>query len=185
MNIDTEGAAADLRRLADEIEKTRDLGHFETKFRLETLHDENELSRLVKGISVWEKEITGSRYLYSFVATDTELAKLCQKAMVNARARKIDNRRFSRVNGDGQVTRCLYVGSSKSLATRIRQHFGLAYRGTYAMQMMHWQAATPLLGTVRFQATRFPSTTNASVLQALEDKLWMNERPLFGRMGAR
>ena len=185
MNIDPCGAAADLRALADQIEQTRAIDGFDGELCLENLQDEEETTRLISEITAWEREVPNARYLYSFTVPDTALSLRCRDALARARSRNVDNRRFSKLNGDLEESCCLYVGSSRSLSSRIRQHLGLAHRGTYAMQMAHWQPEERLEGRVRFSATRFASDTGASILQALEDKLWLTERPLFGRMGAR
>ena len=185
MNIDPDGAAADLRALADQIEQASAIDSFDSEVRLENLQDEEETTRLISEITAWEREVPNARYLYSFTVPDTALSLRCRDALARARSRNVDNRRFSKLNGDLEESCCLYVGSSRSLSSRIRQHLGLAHRGTYAMQMAHWQPEERLEGRVRFSATRFASDTGASILQALEDKLWLTDRPLFGRMGAR
>ena len=185
MNIDTSGAAADLRALADHLESTVAIGEFCSDFRLEDLQDETCISRFVSSVTDWEREVRDARYLYSFSVSDTDLARRCRAALARARLRNVGNRRFSRLNVDQENSSCLYIGSSKSLTSRIRQHLGLVHRGTYAMQMTHWQPEQPLEGVVSFKATRFPGDTDAAILQALEDKLWQTERPLLGRMGAR
>lgn len=185
MNIDPYGAAADLRALADQLEQTCAIDSFDSEIRLEHLQNEAATDLLIESVTAWEREVADARYLYSFTVSDADLSIRCQAALARARSRNVDNRRFSRVNGDLENSNCLYVGSSRSLSSRVRQHLGLAHRGTYAMQMVHWQPETPLEGRVCFKASRFPASTDALILQALEDKLWMTERPVFGRMGAR
>ena len=187
LNIDTYGAAADLRKLAEQIENTHSLDGIQCEFRLEDLHDNDAMIDMVDHIFQWEKQVQDARYLYSFTLPSAELAIRCRDAVARTRVpeRNTENCRFSRVNGDQEGSCCLYVGSSRSLATRLKQHLGLAYRGTYAMQMMHWQPEQSLEGRVYFDVTRFGAGIEATVLQALEDKLWQSERPLLGRMGAR
>ncbi len=51
MNIDTSGAAEDLRKLAIQIEQTQCLDDFQCEFSLEDLHDREELISLTKSLS--------------------------------------------------------------------------------------------------------------------------------------
>ena len=149
MNIDPHGAAADLRALADQIEQASAIDSFDSEIRLENLQDEEATTRLIdRDYGLGEGSCRCSLPLFVY-CLGSALAVRCRAALARARSRNVDNRRFSRVNGDLEDSCCLYVGSSELLSSRIRQHLGLAHRGTYAMQMAHWQPEAPLEGRVR------------------------------------
>jgi hypothetical protein len=97
---------------------------------------------------------------------------------VKAKARKTRWRAYPHLNA--QRT-CLYVGSSRSLATRLRDHLGFGPKGTYALQLLHW--APPLSLQLEFVCARYAEDTPTEVIAALEDTLWEARRPMFGRKG--
>ncbi len=76
---------------------------------------------------------------------------------------------------------CLYVGSTtgSSLQSRIGQHFGFGYAGTYALHLSHWQG-TPF--EVRLTVATYEGV-EPRVIQELEDYLWSTVQPMFGKTG--
>lgn len=89
---------------------------------------------------------------------------------------------YCRVNVDHMHTDTLYVGRSKKLRTRLRQHLGAESRGIYSMHLQRW--ATGNDATVGISYMKFERMEDLFV-QAIEDGLWASLRPLFGRKGER
>jgi hypothetical protein len=79
---------------------------------------------------------------------------------------------------------CFYVGSSESMADRLRQHLGYGPARTYALHLIHWAKDLPTM-EVNFTCARYAKDTSPEVMQVLEDTLWKNLKPMFGRVGAR
>ena len=103
---------------------------------------------------------------------------MVERAFVKAKDRKTHKRAYPHLNAPGT---CLYVGSSRSLATRFRDHLGFGPKGTYALQLVHW--APQLSLQLEFVCARYAEDTPAEVIAALEDTLWDARRPMFGRKG--
>lgn len=81
----------------------------------------------------------------------------------------------------------LYVGSSRSFASRLQQHFGFGYEGTYALHLKRWVpeplCRTPLV--LEYWTVLNSTKARPEVLQTLEDYLWDHSRPVFGRRGSK
>jgi len=95
--------------------------------------------------------------------------------------------RLSRKNELTEDGVTLYVGSSRDFSSRLQQHFGYGYEGTYALHLKRWVPErlwrSPLL--VEYWTVRDSEGTRPIVFQAVEDYLWDHSRPIFGRRGAK
>ena len=85
-------------------------------------------------------------------------------------------------NNEKKDSDILYIGSSKNLRARFKQHLGDGPVGTYAMHMKHWINGINL--KIEFTYHRFSGFSN-NALQALEDGLWDRLKPMFGKRGAK
>jgi len=92
-------------------------------------------------------------------------------------------RAYSRFNGINEESRCLYVGQSKDICKRLREHCGHGARRTYSLQLNHWAATLHL--PLRLHCAHYVNSVNNDMLQALEDRLWNELKPMFGRRGPR
>lgn len=81
------------------------------------------------------------------------------------------------------VSRTIYVGSSRSIASRLCQHLVHGPKGTYALHLAQWCPAGPhqLKVEVQVPIGEMP----AELVQTAEDALWDRYQPMFGRRGAR
>ncbi|WP_181298934.1 GIY-YIG nuclease family protein [Pseudomonas sp. Q2-TVG4-2] len=127
-----------------------------------------------------ERSSTDAQYIYRIDASEQVCAQLLHAAFSDAKEKRLGNRAYARLH---QASRVLYVGSSRSLMTRLKQHLGFGPRGTYAMQVSHW--LPPVEGELHIQAWRFASNVSGEVIQTVEDGLWAASSPMFGRQGAR
>jgi hypothetical protein len=99
---------------------------------------------------------------------------------VYAQAKADKGRSFARVN---KASTTLYVGSSRSLSKRIREHLGFGFPRTYAIHLAYW---APKLGLqLRLHAALYPVDSAPKAVQALEDCLWESLKPMLGRQGQR
>jgi len=133
-------------------------------------------SALVKDISDWAGTSQRCLYCLECRSSGVDLAAV-ERAFAKAKARKTDKRAYPRLNGPGT---CFYVGSSRAVAKRVRDHLGYGARGTYALQLVHW---APESLPLDFVCARYADDTPFEVVQALEDTLWETKRPMFGRQG--
>lgn len=128
----------------------------------------------------WEKENDDSRFIYFIIANpDVDLSS-CHKSFAEAKESKRAERAYARLNTESIV---FYVGSSKSLSNRIKDHLGFGYKGTYSIQMCYWVLEQK--GGITIKIYRFGSEYSANAIQAIEDGLWNKYSPMFGRRGAR
>ena len=113
------------------------------------LPDEAAVLRLLKEVSEWVGASKACLYYFDCRSADVDLATV-ERAFVKAKARKAHKRAYPHLNAPGT---CLYVGSSRSLATRFRDHLGFGPKGTYALQLVHW--APPLSLQLEFVCARY------------------------------
>ncbi len=122
----------------------------------------------------------GAQYIYRIAVSEQVASETLHAAFRDAKDKKLGNRAYARLH---HVSRTLYVGSSSSLMSRLKQHLGFGPKGTYAMQICHWLPAID--GALQIQVWRFAEDIPREVVQAIEDGLWAASNPMFGRQGAR
>ena len=120
----------------------------------------------------------GARTIYCIEAQQGADAAACLRAFA---ARPDGDRKFARNNGIESC--CLYVGSSVHMAQRLKEHLGFGAAGTYALQLAYW-AADLGCGFMLTCAT-YDDRTPPLAIQTMEDALWDELRPMFGRRGTR
>lgn len=115
------------------------------------------------------------------VSKDSDLLSM-MKAFATARKKK--DRKYSKLNQSGKS--CLYVGSScTGFVKRINEHFGFGSKSTYALHLCHWaQQAFPSM-KLTLNYVEYPEDTDPELIQILEDTLWENSEPMFGRKGSK
>jgi hypothetical protein len=86
---------------------------------------------------------------------------------------------------------CLYVGSSigtkrTGITTRIKQHLEKSSSGTFALHLAAWCKNDESI-EINFDIWDFSSVVegNPIYLQIIEDIIWENYKPLFGKKGAK
>ena len=77
----------------------------------------------------------------------------------------------------------MYVGSSEKVYQRLKEHLGFGAQGTYSLQLTCWANSFDL--EIEFECAKYSATIGRKVLQVLEDTLWAELLPMFGRQGAR
>jgi hypothetical protein len=72
----------------------------------------------------------------------------------------------------------LYVGSSRrNLKSRLLQHAGQCYKGTYALHLKNW-----FVGEIKITVREYD--VSDSVLQLIEDGISFELKPAFGKTGS-
>lgn len=146
---------------------------------LQALPTEAAASSLIAEVVEWAGPSRTCLYYFELRSQDIDLTEV-ESAFRKAKARKAEKRAYPRLNAQGN---CFYVGSSRSVAVRLKEHLGFGASGTYALQLVHW--AAPLSLRLDFVCAKYPEDTPVEVIQTLEDTLWEARRPMFGRRGRR
>ena len=141
----------------------------------------DDARRVVDETKGWAGDATAFIYVFRLVTPHPD-PEAISKAFAGAKDDEIGSRAYARLN-KGYSSGCMYVGSSQTLPHRLATHFGLGARGTYALQLQYW--ALDLNLSLEIECARYPDELPPGVLQALEDTLWSEERPMFGRRGAK
>lgn len=104
------------------------------------------------------------------------------EAYCAAKASKAGGRAFARVNLPNENnSKFLYIGSSANTLTRMKQHFGLGSKQTYAMHLLEWVNRLPrkiILTIYVFDAV------HQEKLHLIEEYMWAKYKPLLGRSGS-
>jgi hypothetical protein len=138
-----------------------------------------DAGQIVKEVEMWAGGASAFLYVFRLVPPYPELGEVAQSFSA-ARAAQRGSRAYPRLNGPSA---CVYVGSSQKLHRRFRDHFGFGSPGTYALQLQHWASDLDLC--IRIECARYPDDLPPNVTQSLEDTLWSQELPMFGRRGAK
>lgn len=138
-----------------------------------------EAGQIVEEAEMWAGRASAFLYIFRLVPPHPELEEIA-RSFSAARAAQRGSRAYPRLNGPSA---CVYVGSSRKLHQRLREHFGFGSSMTYALQLQHWASDLDL--NVRIECARYPDDLSPDVMQALEDTLWSLKGPMFGRRGAK
>ncbi|WP_141506775.1 hypothetical protein [Rhizobium phaseoli] len=127
--------------------------------------------------------IENSDAIYTIAAADEATAQSIADKFPKRDDRILIGCSLPRTNLSHADSLTLYVGSSMTVRTRLKQHFGLTdSRKTYALHLKHWCHVDGSL-IVRVQPVF--SLTDPLARQDLEDTLWRELRPRYGRLGGR
>lgn len=77
----------------------------------------------------------------------------------------------------------IYVGSSRSICQRLRQHLNTTAAATYALKMGLWCPEADY--SVRVEVSGVQGDAGVLQVQDIEDALWTRSRPMFGKFGAK
>ena len=166
--------------LQDLMAEVRELAPVQTRcweFEVAPYQEHGVHPGIVGDVTDWANE--GYSLYYLELIGQPNLDAVAQ-AFAMAKAQGVDERSFSRLNNPSNT---LYVGGSGSIATRLRQHLGYGARRTYSLHLAHW--APPLQLSFRLCCAEYAQDENVDVFQALEDQLWDELAPMFGRKGRR
>jgi hypothetical protein len=143
-------------------------------------YPENKLSKLVD----WSNEITDCKFIYIFSKNgglnEQKLFKLYKEA--KKKEKDLNGKRaFARANRESPI---LYVGSSNSLESRIRQHLGHKDSTVFSMQLKHWLERDSI-DLLKIKVWKFDAKTPQDAIQAIEDYLWEELQPMLGKQGGK
>ncbi|ANC44730.1 hypothetical protein A6P55_11520 [Pandoraea pnomenusa] len=146
-----------------------------------SLHDIANAEALGSRLGEWNLPAEGEFVVYRF---QTEAPIEFHAAFPESAARTYKLSRKNELTDDGDT---LYVGSSRNFASRLQQHFGFGFEGTYALHLKRWVPETlchtPLV--LEYWTVRDSKQVRPIVLQTLEDYLWDHSQPVFGRRGSK
>jgi len=140
----------------------------------------NGISNNDKITSLIEKENLPNKgkWVYAFCAENP--SKLLKQ--FRDKKDKEKGKKFAQANDKVDKPSCVYVGSSNDkLKTRMAQHFGKAPVGTYAIRFNEWLPGGEEITCFYFEV----QTQSRDVLQALENGLWDNLKPIIGKRGGK
>jgi len=133
-------------------------------------------------VSRWANN-NGQRYIYYFKIIDQSDIEQAYRQYEKAKKDRKAGRAYARLNRQFRQSQYLYVGSSQNVVLRAKVHLGYGGRTTYAMQLAYW--AHDLAMDVEFRCMSFHGDVNPKALQALEDGVWEELKPMLGRQGAK
>lgn len=99
--------------------------------------------------------------------------------------------RYNKKNFEDNLLNCLYVGSSKELKSRLREHCDDNPKGPYAMHIGSWKNWMPLEelkdGQIKIKILKLENQNEyiPEQIQFYEDVLWDYYKPLLGRRGSK
>lgn len=167
----------ELRKRADAMTKVRFLGAVPLQFTFREISGDFPRGHLQKLLK--ERGLDpGGQAIYQI---DIENAEARTQVLRDFGRRPRDFNIAQDNTGRNSLT--LYLGSSHKIAGRLREHLQQASTKTYAMHLKRWLQPSGHMLTVRVQAPR--QRIDARLLQDIEDTLWDQAQPLFGKRGGR
>ena len=172
-------ATAQLREAEAALNKLACPNIVELTIRLRDLSQdkiEEILEEVPTGYAKKDKE---ADFVYVIQVPDGDAETISQLRILLEGARRAAND-YSRLNPGHEGTKTIYVGRSKTLRARLRQHLGGESQGVFSLHLSRWGTSVDLTLAIYFM--RF---TNADdlLVQAVEDGIWASLRPAFGRKG--
>ena len=170
---------ANLESIIQGLKKIQLLEKLSFQFNTDDLQDINAIESLLNDIKtkINHKQY---KYIYTFCLQNTSHANMVSNSYNTAKESKKAGRAYARLNKNF-ISPCLYVGSSKGLISRIKQHLGFGPKGTYAMHLYHWCKNLNLDITIDIYT--FDKEVSKEAFQAFEDGAWSILKPMLGRQG--
>ncbi|MCF7728064.1 hypothetical protein [Sulfitobacter sp. M22] len=136
------------------------------------------------GLNDWIRPLLGqhqrSAAIYRLTVNDQDGANRLRQAFLDRGSQ--NGNVFARNNNVADST-TVYVGSSQKVGQRLQQHLLTGPIGTYALKMHLWCPYADNFLSVEISVLQ--GTAEPSLLQDVEDALWITSRPMFGKFGAR
>lgn len=180
-------AADALLRLSDEI---KSIGFPEANvldIQTSQLSDEY-ISESVREVPAgYAKELKNTDFIYIFEVQSSDVSQ--NKEIFEAFCSSRNSQNSEEFKGKKDFCRpihsdskYLYVGRSKHLRSRLKQHLNAGSEGIFAMHMLRW--CSDINVDIKIYYYKFDNLKNLLV-QALEDGLWNELSPMLGRRGGR
>ena len=129
------------------------------------------------------KEWAGRRScIYELSVCDISLAEELAASFLQAKEDRRRGYALPKFNNSVR-SNTLYVGQSKSVANRLKQHVFSAPTATYALNLSRWVGGID--GMLSISVWALEESCEPSILQDIEDSHWVLTSPIFGRKGAR
>ena len=137
------------------------------------------------GVKAWLERALGNNVqqpaIYSLVVADVVSAQQLRASYREVRRNANRGYVVPRNNEEVEGSTVLYVGSSKSIRQRLRQHLWRAPAKTYALNLQRWVPDQDGVVTVIVQSVM--GNPDPVGIQDIEDALWHSARPVFGKLG--
>jgi len=135
-------------------------------------------------IASWLRQNLGENInnpvIYRITATDLASATI----LYNAFGELADDRGYKiPQNNQVQDSTTVYVGRSNDIKKRMREHLQQAAPATYALNMGRWCPAGAETVCIEFIAIL--GNPESTIIQDVEDELWRQSRPMFGKLGSK
>jgi hypothetical protein len=145
--------------------------------------------KIINKVSNWARN--GSKFLYYLQVMGQPDLNAIRKAYSESRKRDRGTRAYARLRKRSPSSTPItekpspyfYVGSSSNISSRLNDHLGYGTYTTFALQLAHWAVGLDL--KLKFTCAKYQNSGQADVFQALEDTLWDQLQPMFGRKGRR
>ncbi|WP_147444161.1 MULTISPECIES: hypothetical protein [Corallococcus] len=145
----------------------------------------------------WPKKCPAIYRIGAATAVAGELWRLAQSEHERRKAVAVEHKnigagakvkheyQMARLNGyEGKA--CLYVGKANDLTPRLRQHFGKHSPTTFAMHLSMWAPVSLWKKTLTIEYWPLQDLgLSTAAIQALEDFIWEDSAPVFGKQGAK
>jgi hypothetical protein len=139
----------------------------------------NSHSRLIAAVEkATEKKLP---YIYCLTVAESDHLEAIWERYYQEKEQSLD-RKYAQLNPYRSC--CFYVGSSHDFRKRLKEHLGYGNPKTYSLQLAHWAQDFSTL-ELTLECDQYDAALGQDVLQALEDTLWDNMRPMFGRKGSK
>ncbi len=171
--------AAEWRKNASIVESVRYTDHVSLRFEFRDLVEANAVP--IKNQLKAEIGIKSTTIYVLHVTEEGAHLIVRDKIRLVRQAKKRAYPRDNTASSNASRT-CLYVGKSESTASRLYQHLIEAPTRTYALHLSHWASDIP--GGIQIEAFKFDDISR-DLLQALEDHLGGELRPMLGKRGAK
>jgi len=163
----------------------------QAEFGREIEHDftaEQIRSRIAaQDLNPWLEEALGDQIthpaLYLLSAGNVEIAEALKHSFDSLPDKRERGYALPKRNKVRPGQTILYVGSSKNIKSRLKQHIGQAPVGTYALNLQRW--CPEFEGIVTVKVLLFSPVVGWQCRQDIEDAVWDFRQPIFGKKGPR
>lgn len=167
---------SDLERFVRQVARVVPYDRYERIIYTSELDPNAKSHPIVDEVASWAGKRSVFLYYIRLQGT-TDLNKIKKDYSV---AKKKNGRNYARLN---EPSAYFYVGSSKNIRQRLKDHLGYCSEKTYSLHLAYWARSLSL--ELEFVCAKYNEPAPREIYQALEDTLWEWLKPMFGRQGKR
>jgi hypothetical protein len=174
-----------LKNLENSLNNVEIINEIEITFEFKEIKTKENADKILEKIKDFQKSMDSKNNIYVFQLENSSLDKLkilksyLEKAKIKDKGKVCYSRILKTKN-----PKSIYVGSSSTdIKSRLNNHFGHGYKGTYSLHLSKWLPHED--EKIKLKILKLSKEINLDLLQLIEDFYWEENLPILGKKGGK